>query len=1090
MSKPDAYRDLPASNVRGISVHAQWDGVPEHAATVLISYTVFAISLPNSFLRSSHHQVEAIPNSRLGLIATQDPAISSQAIRATIRELVEDDVVSPGAVTHEAEQPSGSSQKCNHEALRELCLNNLPTTDSPKEYTSNLKENKGSSTSRYPQNGAFPAWASRGTSRPLSVPVRAPKLWPMEVRKQEEYRARREQGHGRETPTPMPKRPATLPRPRRSRHDRTDSPLPYALSLPSGSPKAWNNRLCSVQWFDRCTRYPGHAFEDAYVDELPLTVPDEERLHVCFPYGIMRGFYEVELHMGILLSQPDHLGWQSFRLPSLSMYPFTESSNLLEFSLSSTPGDSACSTQFQPTSLLVPRKEEDGLLQGDFLTGSQGVLLRVRSTLAVQRLERWNSTVLIYSTFSYEPELGVAIKYSISLSVAPQEECFTERVMLAVLIKNGPRNGGTYSLESGECVVHLARSAAPSSDTSVIRPSRTDDTPAANNLGGTVEVLIERDSGDLSKRFVLEFTRYYPDRGETSIHLPRITPKIGKVLSEKIWVLKPSPPLRLHAVPRPFLSTWQVNRRTIANREILCFDRIEVPALFPTAFTDDAVVQIRTFEATVFDAVLADASCMAIPSLRMDIDITAGKRLECRMSFLVEVGRHDNRLLQIDAYGWQAKHAMINNRFSSNHFAPWWNGNDMSMNLFKSSWMQPGQKLQVELCFIVNEHAGDRVTDQGDWVKVLYPLPRLTDKIVLRGDLNCTHNGAAVAVSCQILDEPQYQRFRFEQVSGNDRQLLPSLPRGYQLNLEYWMLDPPQPIRPRASKLEAWAGGIRFSGGLPLQPRAVRFDDENSEASNCGDDEDDGLEPEDNELGDSDDEGSVHNDGQGGSYGLDDTTFPINEDKQTPTAPTRNQDDKTITANADDSPSSSDEHASDRERENSPEEEQEEEEEDDDDDDDEQLAVVIHALRLGVAFDDYFIDPVWQLFRHLQRTSCTHFLVRVLFVEFIICACMPWAYFGGEPARAVRDVVGNMGREAAGIVLGDFEEGMWTTKYEEKPALVQDGEPAEEGSGVDKGGIGVTGEVRDGEGGDKEGRGGAGWRDRIDLALGWRPAVS
>ncbi|KAL8763262.1 MAG: hypothetical protein Q9184_000902 [Pyrenodesmia sp. 2 TL-2023] len=889
-STPGAHRNVPASNVQDISVYAQWDGLPEHPVIV-----------------------EAIPNSRLGLIATQDRSINCKEIRSIIHKWVEDDVVSPGAVIGEAAaQLNHSSPNLNHGALRELCLNNLPKIDSSTKYTGNRKQTNGSSASPCPHNRAFrgqktlPLQAEAGPDTPdsLFAPVSASAVWRNEAPKQAKSTARQEQDNGQ-----------------------------------------------------------------------GITTPEAMRL-------------------------------------------------------------------------------------------------------AVQGLERWNSTVLVYSTVSYEPGIGLAIKYSISLSVDPKEECFTERVILAVLIKNGPPNDGVYSLEPGECTVCLASPAIFPSETSVVPPAHTDDKPTSNDSDGTVEVLIERDSCDLNKRLVLEFTRHYPDREKTSVYLPRITPKVGKVLSEKIWVLKPSPPLRFHAVPRPFLSTWQVNRRTIANREILCFDRIEVPTLFPTAFTDDAVVQIRTFETTLFDAVLPDASCMVIPSLRMDIDIVAGRRLECRMFFVTEIGRNDNRILQMDAMGWQPKYAMINNRFCSNEYAPWWNDDDMFMNLFKASWMQPGRKLQVELCFVINEHTGDDVTDQGDWVKLFHPLPRLIDKTITKGDLHCTHDCAAVAVNCKTFGGPQCQKLCFDKVSGIDRQPLPSLPRGYQLHLEYEMLNRAKQNRPRASSLGAWAGGIRFAGGLPLKPRAVRFDDEHSDTSNDGDDESNDLDADGRDSVDSDDEGSMHAVGREDAHGPDDDIPLIEENEHANITPSHNKDDTATTAKAEDSPSSSDDHASNHERETSAEESEPDE-----------LEVEIHAQRLWAAFADPFIGPFRQLYRHLRRTSCMHFLVRVLFLECIVCMSMPWAYFGGQPARAVREVVKDVVRMPLGeMVLGDLEGLLVDVGFEEGGVVVvqEEGQgPAGWDAGEVEGEVGAGVGVRDGV--VVQGSGGLGWRDRIDLALGWRP---
>ncbi|KAI4286499.1 MAG: hypothetical protein L6R35_004246, partial [Caloplaca aegaea] len=302
--------------------------------------------------------------------------------------------------------------------------------------------------------------------------------------------------------------------------------------------------------------------------------------------------------MEMFLSQPDALGWRDFSIPRLLTEPEAAyADGLLEFSLGAEsgakgaaschqfPSDDACwpyetslpSTQFDCDGCVLVEDEQDGWLKGRFLTTTQRLTLRMRSRAPVHRLEHWNSAVTIYSTTAYgSGRGGMELRHSASLTIAPQEEIFAERVVFALLIRNGPRESRTYRLEPGQCWMQLSEDVY-------------DGKPRDQ---GAVEIFIERDVRDMDKRLGLEFTCRYPSE-KALVHLPTISPRVGKVLSERIWLLEPMAPLKLHAVCKRFLSTWQVSKRTLAKRKLLCFDRIEVSRFYPVGFVDDAVVQIR-----------------------------------------------------------------------------------------------------------------------------------------------------------------------------------------------------------------------------------------------------------------------------------------------------------------------------------------------------------------------------------------------------------------------------------------------------------------------------------------------------------------
>lgn len=780
----------------------------------------------------------------------------------------------------------------------------------------------------------------------------------------------------------------------------------------------------------------------------------EDRVYVCFPEHINQGVYEVRLDMSVFLSQPDALGWQTFSIPSLSADMCTNATGAFDFSLTIPSGEDmdVPSAQFDSGECIVVEKRQKGSFQGNFLT-NECLLLRLRLKAAIHPLENWDSAITIYTTITYDPALGTRLKHSVSLTANHLDDIFAERVTMSILVKHGPREGGIYRLQSGQCLVQLFE----------------DKSAATAGSRGPVEIVIERDFWDVDKRLGLEFTCRYPDMEKISISLPVIKPKSGKVLSEKIWALKPSPPLRFEAVSRPLLSTWEVRKQTIAQRELLCFTRMKMPALYPYGLADEANFQLRRLNPTLFNGspvwnTPAEGPCNIIPSLEMIVDILPGKRIECRMSFDLEIGDHD-RIIQVDAIGWQPKYALANGHLCTKTYAPWWDDSSR-MSMFRSPWMQSGQKLRMELSFVVHRHVGDCTADRGDWIKLSYALPRVTDKFILGGSVTCNYNDAVVAVH----GAAAYEELRFAR--GKNCERLPSLERDYMTRLVYWMMTPAGRTQPRLSEPPSVAHRTRFSGGLPLQPRLIHFEDEDLDTSNDGDDEGNGsdlpapgtlaasqsIASPVKALGDfveskaqkveiiarhalktaASDTGSeitARSDKCDSLHSANDDVPLVDGTKRAVQEPKRDDKNGTRSGRAGDTRGLSDEHGS-------------------------------QDKNRGVSSNEA-----------LERRSPMQYLIRFLILGCIACLVVPWAYFGGQPAQAVQSVVSNVFAGSGQMFLGDLDT---------PPA-----QPIAPTAGVLE--VSALREMEEDMGQfvdievPESDRSGHSWRDRLDLALGWRP---
>lgn len=556
----------------------------------------------------------------------------------------------------------------------------------------------------------------------------------------------------------------------------------------------------------------------------PTTVVVSNELYVYFPSGMGPDTYSIEADLDVFLSKPDYLGWQKFNIPGLPIEPDADGRGIFQFQLMSLLDHCASipPVQFDSRKFSIIQDMQEGHIEGDFSI-SESFSLRLRLQSDVRHIREWNSNVAIYSSLSHNNGQGTCMKNYANLTIETAgEDTFARRATFSVLVRNGPPSGGIYRLKSGQCSIKLSPYEYTVTD-----------------LDRTVEIWIERDHQDMEKPLRLEFTCLYPRIQEISILMPVLFPKSGKVLSEKIWIFKPLPPLVVHPIIRNFLSTWTFSEHFVGSREVLCFLRMEMPPRYPNALSDDVVIRLRSHSVVSFvglevsDEFEQVEKCSnVVPSLNYIVDIVPQNQLECRMTFDLEVGTQQ-QLLRIDALEWVPKSSLINRRTCSQEHPCWWE-DDAQLCLFKAPWMMSGDMLHMELAFIKMGRMDDSATKSDQFMKVNGTLPRILDKVVFGGDLVCNIDDAVITLVFNE-DNVDDEDIPFSTRCGENSKRLPLLQRGHKLELMFKLPNPNWRNPSKKSESSTRADKIRFSAGIPLQPRTLRFDDEVLDTSSTDD---------------------------------------------------------------------------------------------------------------------------------------------------------------------------------------------------------------------------------------------------------------
>ncbi|KAL8922397.1 MAG: hypothetical protein Q9172_003590 [Xanthocarpia lactea] len=728
-------------------------------------------------------------------------------------------------------------------------------------------------------------------SQPLNGPSLTADDWPVQSPRRfkigsrdprlNDFTIHKDQPH-LQTPTHKPRKPATLPRPSRLGYEisryygtlplsrpsksksvtgspESSSSVVTVVDLPLASdpcvddqksPRVWVNETCYVdcilpivQGIDAIDNAASQPSSPSSKDKLvnqgrihdtklsepshmwkpvttkhPMMAVSSDVLYVYFPSEMCPDSYSIEADLDVFLSEPNCQGWQSFMIPGLPTNPFCDVRGIIQFTLIS-PSDHHApirQAQFDPSGFSLIQGVQKNHIEGGFTT-AEPFSLRLRLESEVKQIHEWNSDVAIHSSIHYTKGQGIYMRNQANLTVEPTKEgTFARRANFSVLIRNGPPSGGIYRLKSGECLVEL-----PLYEYNV------------TDFDRTVEIWIERDDQDMEKQLKLEFTCLYPGIKEASILLPVVFPKLGKVLSENIWLFKPLPPLAVYPVIRKFLSTWSFSEQLVGRREVLCFTRMEMPPRYPNALSDDAVVRLCNLEPVSFVGLNApedfgqvEKCSNVVPSLDYVVDMLPDNRLGCRILFDLEVGTQQH-LLNVEAKDWVPISSSINGRVCSQDHPCWWE-EDNQMCLYKPPWMMSGDILHIKLAFIMIGRIDDLATKKDHFVTVNINLPRIMDKVIFGGDLVCNINDAVVTLVSDQDNNHYNEDIRFLTCYGENTKRLPILQRGYTLGLMFKMLNPIWRDPSKTPEPLEIADKIRFSEGFPLQPRTLRFDDEAS----------------------------------------------------------------------------------------------------------------------------------------------------------------------------------------------------------------------------------------------------------------------
>lgn len=677
-----------------------------------------------------------------------------------------------------------------------------------------------------------------------------------------------------------------------------------------------------------------------------------------------------------------------------------------------------------------PKGSDDSRAMSDFRRVLSGYMADCSSShMPPSCLERWDTAVVMYSTVTSGKDSALRISHDASFTVShTQKDSFDKPTIISVFIKNGPRIGGTYKLKWGEYTLQLPTT----SDHITTEPDHT------------VEIVVEREPVDVAARLRIRFTCAYAAATEDlSIRLPAIYPKFGKVLSEKIWLERPWPPLSMIPVILPSVSptTWQYTDQQFIKKQVLCFKRAELPSLIPVGLREDAIVWLRHIRLAPqkhlkLPGTKVDNPTDVIKSLYMTVKILGGQRLECRMSFDLQVAQYQ-RLMVIEAAGWQVNYTSIDGQdcTTTKGVPQWWEGDeDDCLSLYRDRETLEGASLKVEISFVADD----------DWLlRTEHSLPRVVDKSILGG----VFTYSSIRALLHVTQAGNAEEFTFTNRRCDGSWHLPSLTGGYKLRLCLTVPEQSKDLAAPPRKAPCKADRVRFSGGMPLQPRAIRFEDDNSTTS-------------------SDTDGKLDPDTTSSAYFADDEKTEGTSDLETldPGSTT----DESV---ADSQKVSILDDCSGREASES--------EEDEGDFID--AVEKINIPRLGEMLD-YVLHQMVVFTKYMDGMSPMAFVIR-----FLILECMYFAIVPPSPespdARAPVEFslkvpsVSDMLSTTAEVLLGDFDPSVqppstikldetWNASQNESKDQVIVGSPA------------IT---------FKDSHRELNLRDRIDLALGWRP---
>lgn len=332
------------------------------------------------------------------------------------------------------------------------------------------------------------------------------------------------------------------------------------------------------------------------------------------------------------------------------------------------------------------------------------------------RMATCDCTVKMSTVATVTDEGKLHVHHLALLSVImPLEAPYSGKVSLSFMVSNALRTDQKRSLELGQSSLMFKEDICQS-----------DLFPREG-----VELIIVRDSCDVEKPLNLYFAFTYSDPYQSvTASLPTLWPKKGSLLSEVVLIAEPQPPLRLEAYTRDPLSSWRLCHHPV--HQVTCYERIGLSRRYQAGRQDDIEIRFAELDPVRFRA-LGDSP---LSKVAWELDITlhelTGGRIECRMSFFVDVGV-STALVSLIPHGWVPQYFIIEGCVATEKAGECWKNKEGHITVFKQAHIGPGP-VMVETCW-QGPPPKDISHDNGS-ARCL-SLPRLADRKVLGGRLTC-----------------------------------------------------------------------------------------------------------------------------------------------------------------------------------------------------------------------------------------------------------------------------------------------------------------------------------------------------------------
>ena len=330
----------------------------------------------------------------------------------------------------------------------------------------------------------------------------------------------------------------------------------------------------------------------------------------------------------------------------------------------------------------------------------------------------FDCTVKLSTVATVTSNGNLHVNHLVLLSVvAPMEESESLKVGLSFLVTNALHENCIHSLGASQSSILFKQD--------VYQPGLFPHEGA--------ELIVVRDRCDVEKPISLYFTFVYPSPcPSVTTSLPTFRPKEGRSLSELVFIAEPLPSLSMKTFINDPLSSWKLCDHPLS--QVTCYERIDLPRLYPTGFKDDIQMRLVKLAPVRFQTLGNSSLSGFVQKLEITVYDRAGEQMECEMSFVLEIGA-TTALVSLDPYGWEPRYFIVDGRVATENGGECWIDKEGHITIFRNAHMANGP-IMVETYWQGPPKQGEL----DDHSTVYLPLPRVMDRKVLGGKLTCQDN--------------------------------------------------------------------------------------------------------------------------------------------------------------------------------------------------------------------------------------------------------------------------------------------------------------------------------------------------------------